>query len=317
MSSDLFLYDSDLPFMPSDPLIPFSLDPDSLLHDDPIDQLSAAADYSVLPSSSPPSYQLEGLTLRHAAAASLDFPGVCLPTKAISSYPTGLPSPFVAPSLDFPDVCLTGVLQEGVTKGDGSPVGYDENAFVGAHSYAGHEGGISSHVAKYMQRSYSSCSFDERPAEGLYQSQFDALMESSESCFPDCTQMRRVYSTGDLQGSYMEETNLKVGRYSAEERKERILKYRAKRTQRNFTKTIKYACRKTLADSRPRIRGRFARNDEAMEGLPKSLSSSSVRVRDDDLLWPGQQDDDDFGAGSIGGHYLDQVQFHYTYNCNF
>ena len=33
--------------------------------------------------------------------------------------------------------------------------------------------------------------------------------------------------------------NLKVGRYSAEERKEKISKYRAKRNQRNFTKTIK------------------------------------------------------------------------------
>lgn len=37
----------------------------------------------------------------------------------------------------------------------------------------------------------------------------------------------------------MEEANFKVGRYSAEERKERILKYRAKRNQRNFNKTIK------------------------------------------------------------------------------
>lgn len=37
----------------------------------------------------------------------------------------------------------------------------------------------------------------------------------------------------------LEESNFKVGRYSAEERKERISKYRAKRTQRNFNKTIK------------------------------------------------------------------------------
>jgi hypothetical protein len=41
------------------------------------------------------------------------------------------------------------------------------------------------------------------------------------------------------ESSFMEETNFKVGRYSAEERKERISKYRAKRTQRNFNKTIK------------------------------------------------------------------------------
>jgi len=41
------------------------------------------------------------------------------------------------------------------------------------------------------------------------------------------------------ESSFNEETNIKVGRYSAEERKERISKYRAKRTQRNFNKTIK------------------------------------------------------------------------------
>lgn len=41
------------------------------------------------------------------------------------------------------------------------------------------------------------------------------------------------------ESSFTDEANLQVGRYSAEERKERILKYRAKRTQRNFTKTIK------------------------------------------------------------------------------
>lgn len=47
-----------------------------------------------------------------------------------------------------------------------------------------------------------------------------------------------------------------------EERKEKIHKYLKKRNERNFSKKIKYACRKTLADSRPRVRGRFAKNDE-------------------------------------------------------
>ncbi|KAL9238922.1 hypothetical protein vseg_013290 [Gypsophila vaccaria] len=51
-------------------------------------------------------------------------------------------------------------------------------------------------------------------------------------------------------------------RYSPEEKKERIERYRSKRSQRNFNKKIQYTCRKTLADSRPRVRGRFTRNDE-------------------------------------------------------
>ncbi|KAJ7948926.1 Zinc finger protein CONSTANS-LIKE 3 [Quillaja saponaria] len=55
-------------------------------------------------------------------------------------------------------------------------------------------------------------------------------------------------------------SNVKVGRYSEQERKERILRYLKKRNKRNFNKTIKYACRKTLADRRVRVRGRFASN---------------------------------------------------------
>ncbi|KAL6562444.1 hypothetical protein OROGR_003451 [Orobanche gracilis] len=60
-----------------------------------------------------------------------------------------------------------------------------------------------------------------------------------------------------------EETEVKVGRYSAEEKKDRILRYLKKKNQRNFNKTIKYACRKSLADRRVRVRGRFAKNNES------------------------------------------------------
>ncbi|KAA8527175.1 hypothetical protein F0562_008596 [Nyssa sinensis] len=63
----------------------------------------------------------------------------------------------------------------------------------------------------------------------------------------------------------IEEPTMKVGRYSVEERKDRILRYLKKRNRRNFNKTIKYACRKTLADKRVRVRGRFARNNELCE----------------------------------------------------
>jgi hypothetical protein len=33
---------------------------------------------------------------------------------------------------------------------------------------------------------------------------------------------------------------------------------------------MQYACRKTLADSRPRVRGRFAKNDELCEAAQSS-----------------------------------------------
>ncbi|KAK9158006.1 hypothetical protein Scep_004580 [Stephania cephalantha] len=116
--------------------------------------------------------------------------------------------------------------------------------------------------------------------------------------------MRKVLSTGDLQrvnlvqrGALNESSIMhdnygvdamdKVGRYSAEERKERIERYKSKRHQRNFHKKIKYACRKTLADSRPRIRGRFARNDEIEENISQSqrYQMSKYENEEDGDVW--------------------------------
>lgn len=116
------------------------------------------------------------------------------------------------------------------------------------------------------------------------------LFEFASSSCP----VRRVFSTGDLQGMNGSSPprpadgcgqegggaggpfSQKVGRYSAEERKEKIERYRVKRHQRNFSKKITYACRKTLADSRPRVKGRFARNGEAeAEGDEREASDNS------------------------------------------
>ncbi|KAJ4874020.1 CCT motif family protein [Raphanus sativus] len=72
----------------------------------------------------------------------------------------------------------------------------------------------------------------------------------------------------------------KVSKLTAEQRKEKIRRYMKKRNERNFSKKIKYACRKTLADSRPRVRGRFAKNDELCE--PYRQASSSYHEEDDD-----------------------------------
>lgn len=46
---------------------------------------------------------------------------------------------------------------------------------------------------------------------------------------------------------------------------------------------VQYACRKTLADNRPRIRGRFARNDEAPGDITKAATFN--RYEDEDDLW--------------------------------
>ncbi|KAL0447918.1 UNVERIFIED_CONTAM: Zinc finger protein CONSTANS-LIKE 4 [Sesamum latifolium] len=118
-----------------------------------------------------------------------------------------------------------------------------------------------------------------------------------------CVQTNNVSSTSPLptDESFVEETSFKVCRYSAEERKERINRYRAKRTQRNFNKTIKYACRKTLADCRPRIRGRFARNDEAGEILK---APTFQRCEEEDDAWiDGFYKEDEEGIAQRGSFF--------------
>ncbi|KAL6280430.1 hypothetical protein ACE6H2_017311 [Prunus campanulata] len=281
-------------------------------HNNSLDQSSPT-----ILSSSPPSYQLESLSLCQATHLNpLD--------QNCANLANGLPNFSAFDALEVKtEQCHLALDQNA----------YSNNQVFGPHSYSGAE-----NVAKFMQRSFSSNSFDGKPGF-VFQPCFDSLMESStfqnqalsspENSFL-AGQMRRVSSTGDLQNfrtarnpresSVMEEAaaNFKMGRYSAEERKERISKYRAKRSQRNFNKTIKYACRKTLADNRPRIRGRFARNDETGEVLKAACSSN--REEDEDELWvegfnvEEEENGTMRGGGGGGGQFMNNfgaTQFQY------
>lgn len=84
-----------------------------------------------------------------------------------------------------------------------------------------------------------------------------------------------------------------VGKLTPEERLQKILRYRAKRQVRNFNRTIKYQCRKSLADTRPRVRGRFARDNEPGSVMPhetkKAIREKTVKGKP--LSWEEQQQD--------------------------
>ncbi|XP_059639239.1 zinc finger protein CO3 [Cornus florida] len=310
MSSDLFVFDDSFFNDPFSPFSDTSIDilqaiPDNqhtVLHNNTLDETNSFD--RIAPnflSSSPPSHQLENLSLYQATHLQND---------SNSANPYG-------------DYSTLEVKTEECQLAFHLPNSYQS---FGPHSYGGTENAM-----KMMQRNNS---FNGKH-EFLFQSCFDGLMESpnfqpqimsppQNSFSPG--QMRRVCSTGDLQivkanqtnhrmsssplaaeSSFMEEANYKVGRYSAEERKERIHKYRAKRTQRNFNKTIKYACRKTLADNRPRVRGRFARNDEMVE-LPKVAAFNQYEEEDDHWVDGFNLEDNEvtegrgpFYSGFVGG----------------
>lgn len=259
-------------------------------------------------SNSPPSHQLETLTLSQQQTHMGNLPNSC-------GFSTG-----------FSESSVSNSVSE--VKTEEFQLGFESTSYNNnTQSYF--LGSSDESLVKFIQRSYSSNSFEGKPAF-FFQPQFDVLMEgqnfqglaSPEIDSGNCNQMRRVCSTGDLpevrmnqmtqqkEGSLVEEANFKVGRYSAEERRERIDRYRAKRTQRNFNKTIKYACRKTLADNRPRIRGRFARNDETGEIRKPTYFQ---RYEDDDDPWVDnvQEEEEDgiLGKGrrfpsNIGGTHF-------------
>ncbi|KAK8494498.1 hypothetical protein V6N12_073493 [Hibiscus sabdariffa] len=155
----------------------------------------------------------------------------------------------------------------------------------------------------FMQRSISSHSLQNN---GLHCHLASCLNEFNDS---DSGRVRRAFSTGDLEqgrkrGGGRSESPLsnesnasaiiegmsRTYRYSPEEKKERIERYRSKRNLRNFTKKIKYTCRKTLADSRPRIRGRFARNDGTEKNVAQvewshHIGGDSVEAHEENENW--------------------------------
>ncbi|KAL2464385.1 Zinc finger protein CONSTANS-LIKE 5 [Forsythia ovata] len=58
------------------------------------------------------------------------------------------------------------------------------------------------------------------------------------------------------------------------DREARVLRYKEKRKKRKFDKTIRYASRKAYAETRPRIKGRFAKRTEVQSDTDRLIYSS-------------------------------------------
>lgn len=69
----------------------------------------------------------------------------------------------------------------------------------------------------------------------------------------------------------------KIGTLTHEERQAKVKKYLEKRKTRTFSKRIAYACRKRVADTRIRIKGRFVTKvqAEALKGLENDKNNVS------------------------------------------
>lgn len=80
----------------------------------------------------------------------------------------------------------------------------------------------------------------------------------------------------------------RIGRYTPAERRIRLERYREKRAQRNYNRRVKYDCRKTIADKRRRVQGRFVKREEelalavAEESAATNTTTMSDGVTEDD-----------------------------------
>ncbi|XP_064982631.1 zinc finger protein CO3-like [Musa acuminata AAA Group] len=65
-------------------------------------------------------------------------------------------------------------------------------------------------------------------------------------------------------------------RFNPMDREARVMRYREKRKARKFEKTVRYASRKAYAETRPRIKGRFAKKSDAELEVDHMFSAADL-----------------------------------------
>lgn len=104
----------------------------------------------------------------------------------------------------------------------------EECAAINAHNLA-----MAARFEKLRQATLELSSQAAKPKENIY------MTASVEMFLPSAVKPERI------------------GAYNREERVERVERFRQKRIQRVWRKSIKYDCRSKLAETRPRVKGRF------------------------------------------------------------
>ncbi|CAG9316525.1 unnamed protein product [Blepharisma stoltei] len=88
--------------------------------------------------------------------------------------------------------------------------------------------------------------------------------QDPESFFPATESLQLpVEMEENLKPTQFVEEQKKIGLITAEERKLKVQRYLEKRKKRTFKKIVTYECRKRVADSRIRVKGRFITKEQA------------------------------------------------------
>ncbi|KAF7823514.1 zinc finger protein CONSTANS-like [Senna tora] len=207
-------------------------------------------------------------------------------------FPGDLGSP-EGPPLASPEIVYQLMAEQAV---ESSEVSHNSCSSTGCSSYGspsslasqGTQAPSNCTHSSVMQRSISSQSLH-RNNTGTHHHPLHALLAELLDDSHKCPRINGImhhnrHSESPLssESSMIIEGMSRAYPYSPEEKKVRIERYRIKRNQRNFNKKIKYACRKTLADSRPRVRGRFAKNEGTEK---KSHHIGNIGEEEEDENW--------------------------------
>lgn len=151
----------------------------------------------------------------------------------------------------------------------------------------------------YSTLSSSQSQSPKKMFNGISHDDNDAVDQSSTSDITSNLKMKpsptcppppppKMFPTFSLMSIPTLEKNGKVrtiGGYTMEQRRNRILRFLRKRRNRVWMKQVKYGCRKKLADSRPRVKGRFVTQPKKLS--PKEaiesdgLNEDTLKARSD------------------------------------
>lgn len=96
----------------------------------------------------------------------------------------------------------------------------------------------------------------------MYNFTSQSICQSVSSSYLDLGLVPDHNPMADATNTFATNETIPVNTASGFGREARVLRYREKRKNRKFEKTIRYASRKAYAETRPRIKGRFAKRSE-------------------------------------------------------
>ncbi|KNA23165.1 hypothetical protein SOVF_027210 [Spinacia oleracea] len=180
------------------------------------------------------------------------FSGAADEADAIDPY---LDLDFGAEPKPDPDLSADGVVPDPDQKGSLQHPQLQHQASMFSLSSFHHHDATNPHFDSYENPSaackpFSLSSFSNQPS--LSHSVSSSSLDYG--VVPDASVMADVASTGFDKQQQMKMIGM--------DREARVLRYREKRKNRKFEKTIRYASRKAYAETRPRIKGRFAKRTD-------------------------------------------------------